>query len=386
MTQITTYKQNTCVPDYLQGAKRKNTVSAINNVILIESRYPALLAEEKEALVRYLHSNTQPLKDYVVDTKHFFTIKLHIYLTINLGFNLRKLEDTELHNQLTTVIRKCGEAYPDFGLCEIFDAIDFCLANKPDLCKSYDTKEGQSSFTSAWLSQILNYYNTNAPSFRTIVGRLLAPIEKELNEIEAIKQENLLKIRIHRDVCAMILQNVNYWINTGKFMYDAGMVINEKTYLEHIYDNMIYLGFILPSPTNKEQPHPYLHVWKIWANKADANGVQLSISEKIAASKKQIITESFDKICPETFIETETEWVGIYENSFFELAKSLGFLQETPEMDLSSEMTISEMLEKYGNGIVNIYPLLDFELRINKKAEGGVGSVMREKINLIVAA
>jgi len=381
--EITTYKQNTCVPAYLQGATRKNTVSAIGNVILIEAKYTNLLQEEKEALVRYLHSNTQPMKDFTVDIKHYFTIKLHIYLTINLGFNLRKLEDKELHNQLTTVIRKCGEAYPDFGLCEIFDAIDYCLANKPELCKSYDSKEGQSSFTSAWLSQILNYYNTNAPSFRTIVGRLLAPIEKELNEKESAKQSNLLKIRIHRDIAAMILQNVNYWINAKTFMYDAGMVINEKTYLEHIYDNMIYLGFVLPSAPGPT--HPYLDVWYMWKNKADANGVQLSMSEKIAGSKKQIITESFAKICPEKLIETETEWIGSYEDSFFKLAKSLGFFADVPELDLSAEMTIAEILEKYGNCIVSIYPLQDFELRINKKVDGGVGSVMRQKFDKIVA-
>jgi len=48
-------------------------------------------------------------------------------------------------------------------------------------------------------------------------------------------------------------------------------------------------------------------------------------------------------------------------------------------------MTITEILEKYGNCIVSIYPLQDFELRINKKVDGGVGSVMRQKFDKIVA-
>lgn len=377
MSQITVIKKQSIIPEYLHNAIRKSVVNALNNVLSIENHYPKLLEEEKEALKRYLNASTQPLKDYILDKENDFYIRLETYLTMHCGFNLIKNE--KFYIQLAVVLKKVGEVYPDFGLYEVFDAIDYCLAHNPNLCKSYDSKDGQSSFTSAWLTQILTYYNDNVSSFRSVVGRLMEPIEKEIEEKEAIKQSIIKKIRIHRDIACMVLQNIAKYVHTQSFLFDAGWTFEGKTFLSHLYDNMVYMDLLLPSLPGNE--HPYYHIWLQWKDKKDANENYLSIEEKIAGSQKQIIREMIqEKIKPE-LIETTNEYMPDYSNSLYILALSFGFFHNAPDIDFTNDMDISKLIETYGKSIVNIYPLQDWEFAIRKEITGGIGTQLKESFN-----
>lgn len=358
----------THVPTQFLKATGKKTVAAVQNVQLIERHNVSLLAEEKDALKRYIHASTPLCSIYVIDKENAFYAKLHTYLTVHCGFNL--LKDENLFLQVQAVITQTGRAYPDFAIYEIFDAIDFCLAKNPELCRSYDSKEGQSSFTAVWLCKIVNYYCTHATSARQIVGRLLAPIEKELSEKEAIRQKNLAEIKKYRNSCLMIFRNANYFLHENRFDFDLNANFGGKTYLDWLYENMQVVGLILPG--NKEK-HPYQAIWDKWKN-VEGYG----LAQKIALSKKEIIENVFNSI-PSEMIEAETEWAQKYD--MLQFAKDLGFFQSVPEMNLEIEMSILEMLEKYGKGIVNVYPLQQHEVEIRSQKNTGIFSQLKEYLN-----
>lgn len=386
----------THVPAQFLKATDVKTVAAVRNVMLIERHNVSLLAEEKEALKRYIHASTPLCKAYLIEKENAFYVKLHTYLTVYCGFNL--LKDENLFLQVQSVITQTGIAYPDFAIYEVFDAIDFCLARNPELCKSYDSKDGQSSFTAVWLCKIVNYYCTHATSARQIVGRLLAPIEKELSEIEAIRQSNLRKIRYYRDICMMIIQNVGEYLTFGRFK----LAFTEMNYGEILYKNMQEVGFLKDSQEYRD----------IWAKWNPEKLTRYTNTMKFGFMKEVIVAEiekyrAFDSSFYDTnvlyfifanseYVEAEIKGTDISvvkkslkkqkrpthaeivicaregQNSFslpnpiLGLAYQMGFLKDVKEsdFDLSAEMSISDIIKKYGKEIISIYPLLHEEMII----------------------
>lgn len=394
--QLTQIKNETQVPISFLHSNDKKMQMAVKSVLAIEKYYPKLLEEEKIALKAYMNQNTPLAKDYIfacvkngvieIATNDkgewsFFLSKLYQYLTVHCGFNLKK--DNAIILQVQQVVTKMGQNYPSISVYEIFDAIDFCLSRNPELCKSYDSKDGQSSFTAVWLCNIVNYYCTHATSARQIVGQLLAPIEKEMEEKEAIRQSNLVQIKNYRTSCVMVFRNANYFLHENRFDFDLNTNFGGKTYLNWLYENMQVVGLILPS--NKEK-HPYQAIWDKWKNAksktvVDGNvvdGKDFTFDEKIAFSKKEIIESVFKQI-PSEMVETETEWVEKYD--MLQFAKDLGFFQQVPEMDLGIEMSILKMIEKYGKGIVNIYPLHQHEVEIRSHRNTGIFTQLKQYLN-----
>lgn len=389
MTTQLAQKNQSMVPANLVGAVFRPLELAVSNVQRIESYYPVLSFEQKKAISTYLHASTVLLKDYEYNPKSPFLADFKAYLQIHCGFNLVKID--KIDAQIIAVLQKVGKTYPDIGLFEVFDAIDFCISKKPEMCKAYDPKEGQSSFTTVWLAQILDYYSREGRvDFRPIIAALVAPIEKEKKEIDLVMEKNLLTIKTERYIRSMVLLNIGSYIYTGGFLVSNEMMtVNKKPYLYCLYENMIYLGLI-----EKSSPgvYPYQKIWDKWKDKTTIPGPEspaqdLSIGEKVKGYRREIITTTINKILSQFVVETETEWIEDKGKMMTILADTFGFMKDVDididKIDLSVEMNISEMFEKYGNKIISLFPLQEFEVRVKSNinpnfCESLVNSIQHE--------
>lgn len=366
------------VPEQFLKSAFKPLMFAISNVQKIEGYYPKLSLDETQAIKTYLNASSTLMSDYVYNPKSTFLADFRTYLTIHCNFNLSKNEKIDF--QIISVLAKIGSVYPDLGVYEVFDAIDFCLSKKPELCKSYDSKEGQSSFTSVWLAQIVDYYfQEGRVDFRPVIARLMLPIENQKKEIDLITEKNLEKIKIYRNICSMVLINIGRYLYMGEFEFSIHKELNGKPFIDWLYENMIYVGFLTPSAEVKKA------AWIKWENAKDENKIDFTERQKISFSKQEMIVSKIKQVSKDFTIETENEWIVDKAKIVEVLAYQLGFLQDTPEINLTTDWEISELLATYGKAIVNVFPLLKHELIIPEKISGGVGSVMREKFNSIVS-
>jgi len=325
-------------------------------------------AERRALLVLNIEAKSQKLKHYQAAPNTPYTLELKRYMEVYIGFRFDKYEgfETLLNAQIISVLKLVGDMFPSLGRLEIFGAIKYAIKHKPEIVKPYDTKDTISSFTAVYLSQIVRAYI----DYKNIAAVAIKDLVQQLPEKKNVKMSNLEKIKSYRMSCLMAFRNANYFLHENRFEFDSMAVIGGKTYLNWLYENMQVVGLILTS--NKEK-HPYQAIWDKWKN---IDGYD--IPQKIAFSKKEIIESVFKQI-PSEMVETETEWVQKYD--MLQFAKDLGFFQEPPEMNLEIEMSILEILEKYGKGIVNIYPLQQHEVEIRSNKNTGIFSQLKEYLN-----
>ena len=145
-----------------------------------------------------------------------------------MGFNISKTPADVLFLHVKAVFSEIGKIYPDFGCMEIFEAFDFCLVHKPEICKSYDRAEGASSFTSVYLATIIKYFLDNRADFYAEISQLM----REINEKETIQQENMRKIKYYRDAAQCIIHNVFCVQEIDEFVNDS------TQYIANLYELM----------------------------------------------------------------------------------------------------------------------------------------------------
>lgn len=355
-------------------------------------------AERRALLVLNIEAKSQKLKHYQAAPNTPYTLELKRYMEVYMGFRFDKYEgfETLLNAQIISVLKLVGDMFPSLGRLEIFGAIKYAIKHKPEIVKPYDTKDTISSFTAVYLSQIVRAYI----EYKNIATVAIKDLMQQLPEKKCANKLNLQKIRYYRDISMMVLQNVGEYLFCGCFK----LAFTEMNYGEIIYKNMQEIGFLQDSQAYKDT----------WAKWNPQKLTKYTPAMKFGFMKEVIVNEiekyrAFDKQFYDTnilyYIFLNSEYVVnkvktkngeinvakkslkrkkkpvhpemvadakngkntfSYQNPLFQLALNLGFLQDVKQsdFDLSQEMTMQEILEKYGKKIVSIYPLTKEEMTI----------------------
>lgn len=424
MSNITTFQKIEYIPALYYRIADVGVSDAIELANTAES-FLSMDAERRALLVLNIEAKSTKLKQYQISPETPYIVELKRYMEVFIGFKFDKYDGFEnlLNIQIVAVLKLVGELFPALGRLEIFAAIKYCIKYKPELVKPYDTKDTLSSFTGVYLSQIVRVYM----DYKNVASVAIKDLIQQIPEKKNNEKSNLQKIEIYRDTCSMVLQNIGNYLHCGNFLYPDGFL----DYLNVLYKNVQSVGVLKPSNEYKE-------IWHKWNPEKLANYTQ----EMKIGFMREVITMEIEKYkeLPYTsysnnvlyLIFQQNDYVGknsytnskrqkieglyvckslkkepaplhsfivcaakfgagknefSYKNGLYGLALQLGFFKEVKagDFDLSQEMELPQIIERYGKKIVNLFPLRKEEFMIRKEITGGVGSVMREKFNKIVA-
>lgn len=425
MSNITTFQKIEYIPALYYRIGDAGVSDAIELANTAES-FLNMDAERRALLVLNIEAKSQKLKQYQISPETPYIVELKRYMEVFIGFKFDKYDGFEnlLNIQIVAVLKLVGELFPALGRLEIFSAIKYCIKYKPELVKPYDTKDTLSSFTGVYLSQIVRVYM----DYKNVASVAIKDLVQQIPEKKNNEKSNLQKIEIYRDTASMVLQNIGNYLHCGNFLYPD----NFLDYLNVLYKNMQSVGVLKASNEYKE-------IWHKWNPEKLANYTQemkigfmrevitmeiekykelpyTSYSNNVlylifqyndyvgknsyTNSKRQkiegvYVCKSLKKIeMPphgDIVYSAQNEVLGkntfTYKNGLYGLALQLGFFKEVTEsdFDLSVEMELSQIIESCGKKVVSLFPLRKEEFMIREKISGGVGSVMREKFDKIVA-
>jgi hypothetical protein len=336
---------------------------------------------EEEAIRAYIERNSTPLYRYDPNNEQFLS-SFKKYLSLHLGFNLGKdgASPEILNAQIIEIMKVVGEQFKTFSWLEIFTAIKFALKTNPAICKSYDPKDGISSFNSVYFAQIVKYYEDNKQD----IGAIIMALREATKQSDGIEAENSRNLLFIRNEIATILSN--YY----SYFYHKQLHLDIPQYIETLYEFMKNHNFIDES-TKLE----------IWASLKEEKNPE----KRIINAKKQVIIFSFEKIKNErkrirmdkneSLSAEYLEENGVfcyYEQAFFtpnEMACAMGFFTKPlPRNNVGVLMDREELLKQYmaNKGLISLFPLkvdeFHFSLENQAAFKASLSNKVRNDLNL----
>lgn len=388
----------TFIPAKFYELQDSNLPAAVEKVAIVNATLETD-ADKRRCLLTYIEANSDKLKTWQYNPETGYISDLLILLETVIGFRINKFAGYEiaLYAQIRCALESVGETYPQIGRLEIFAAIKYALKYKPEILKPYDTKDDISTFTGLYLCTIVKYY---LDEYRNNAMRKVDEMFSQVTFIKNIEENNLYKIRYYRDLSMMVLQNIGEYLTFGRFK----MEFTYMSYGEILYKNMQNIGFLKGSQEYKD-------IWVKWNPQKTA---KYTAEMKFGFMKEVITNEiekyrAFDKafydtnvlyfiFCGSDYVEFEVKGKNIsaikkslkkqkrpahaeivmcarsgknifsYQNTLIRLALDMGFLQDVKQsdFDLTKDMDIAEMIERYGKKIVSLFPLKKEEVVIRQ--------------------
>jgi hypothetical protein len=233
---------------YIKPQELPNGLAVIANSICERNELTAI---QCKALARHFECNLIKVRDIDLynDFGAVYFDKIARLLQFGLGFNTQKYADRwdDLRDLLANVLSDLGKCYPNLGAFELLHAFNHAITENPEICKSYDTKEGVLSFTTLYCSNIITFYKKHSSEqFKQISGLLAqSKIDTDVfhTNMQAIKNESVPR--------KMILENIGTWIYSNRLVLDPFFIINGKCYVTCLYELLGKYDLYIPTQESK---------------------------------------------------------------------------------------------------------------------------------------